>query len=102
MYFLQTPPQPATSRQKLIKQAKTVMTHIAQQIVQDSKAAVMAAAEKGGLRLGEKDGKSQRDLLSVLIRANMDAELHDDQRLSDEDVLARVCSPVLQEDQILH
>lgn len=30
-----------------------------------------------------------RDLLSVLVRANLDTELPDSQRMSDEDVLAR-------------
>ena len=32
---------------------------------------------------------SGKDLLSVLVRANMDTELPESQRMSDEDVLAR-------------
>ncbi len=35
------------------------------------------------------NGMDGKDLLSVLIRANMDTDLPESQRLSDEDVLAR-------------
>ena len=77
------------------------MTSIGQQIVQDSKAAVMAAAEKGVPRLSEEDDKPERDLLSLLIRANMDADLPEDQRLSDDDVLARTCLPTQKADTVI-
>jgi cytochrome P450 len=61
----------------------------------------MAAAEKGGPRLSEKDDKPERDLLSLLIRANMDADLPENQRLSDDDVLARTYSPTQKPDTSL-
>lgn len=78
-----------------------MMTHIGQQIVHNSKAAVMAAAEKGGPHLSENDDKPERDLLSLLIRANMDTDLPEIQRLSDDDVLARTCSPTQKADAFL-
>lgn len=47
------------------------------------------------LKKGEKgNGLQGRDLLSLLIRANMSTDLPDSQRLSDKEVLARMCSIV--------
>ncbi|CAK5276985.1 unnamed protein product [Mycena citricolor] len=40
--------------------------------------------------LGEKDLGSGRDLLSVLVKANMSANLQDSQRLSDDEVIAQI------------
>lgn len=60
------------------------------QLITEKKAAVMRAAlEKGGEK--EISGKSlhDRDLLTLLIKANMSTDIPENQRLSDEDVLAR-------------
>ncbi|CAK5266376.1 unnamed protein product [Mycena citricolor] len=40
--------------------------------------------------LGEKELGSGRDLLSVLVKANMSAEIPDSQRLSDDEVIAQI------------
>jgi hypothetical protein len=62
------------------------MTRIGHQLLDKGK---VAAAE---LEKGKKESHVQgRDLLSLLIRANMSSDLPDNQRLSDEDVLARTC-----------
>lgn len=61
------------------------MARIGRQLLIDSKATV-AESEKGG----RNSGVQGRDLLSLLVRANTSPELLDSQRLSDEDVLARM------------
>lgn len=38
------------------------------------------------------DSAGSRDLLSLLVRANMSKDIPESQRLSEEDVLARKCS----------
>ncbi|CAK5276988.1 unnamed protein product [Mycena citricolor] len=40
--------------------------------------------------LGEKDLGSGRDLLSILVKANMSADIQDSQRLSDDEVIAQI------------
>lgn len=68
------------------KQAQQTMSRIGIQLLRDSKAAVMA--EKDGFIT--KDSLQGRDLLSLLIKANMATDIPDNQRLSDDDVLAQV------------
>lgn len=68
--------------------AQQTVDRIAHQILSQSKAAVAAA---------EKDGEKQtgRDILSLLVHANMDKALPNAQRLSDEDVCARRSIPLI-------
>lgn len=40
------------------------------------------------------DNAASRDLLSLLVRANMSKDTSEAQRLSEEDVVARKCSPL--------
>lgn len=75
-----------SERTNKIQFAKATMARIGRQILSDSKAAV-AASEKAG----EKDSVRGHDLLSLLVRANTATDLSDNQRMSDEDVLARRC-----------
>lgn len=63
------------------------MARLGRQLLIDSKNTV-TESEKGGKK-GDVQG---RDLLSLLVRANTSPELLDSQRLSDEDVLARMHS----------
>ena len=65
------------------------MRRIGQQLLNDSKAALIP--EKGSART-DKIASRGRDLLSLLIKANMATEVPQNQRMSDEDVLARKCS----------
>jgi cytochrome P450 len=55
------------------------MSRIANELLTDSKAMATGTGEKRG----------GRDLLSLLVRANMETELPPTQRMSDQDVLAR-------------
>ena len=41
------------------------------------------------------DAKGPRDLLTALIRANMNPNVPESQRLSDEDVIGRKCLQIL-------
>lgn len=59
------------------------MSRIGYQLLRESKEALAATGEKPVY------GKN-RDLLSLLVRANTAKDLADHQRLSDEDVLAQV------------
>ncbi|KAJ3491215.1 hypothetical protein NLJ89_g11360 [Agrocybe chaxingu] len=70
--------------------ATTTMKRIGKQILEDSKAAL---ADDGRLKNAgpgnEKNRWQSRNLLSLLVRANTMPDLSENQRLSDEDVLAR-------------
>lgn len=64
------------------------------QLIAEKKAAILReAADRGDEK--EISGKSlvDRDLLTLLIKANMSTDIPDAQRLSDEDMLARASRP---------
>jgi len=65
------------------------MARIGNQLLRDSKAAVIADEETRGKF--EKSTFKRRDLLSLLIRANTSTNLPPSQRMTDGDVLARKC-----------
>ena len=68
--------------------AKAVSGRIGMQLILEKKRALKAHAdaEKRGVKRYDLQG---RDLLSLLIKANMATDIPESQRLSDEDVLAR-------------
>jgi hypothetical protein len=69
------------------------MERIGKGLLNEAKAAVLAGAtEKGGM---EKSSIQGRDLLSLLVRANMATDIPENQRLSDNDVLARTLYRVM-------
>ena len=77
--------QPLSKRDKLIAQAKTTMSRIGLELVRDCKSSVSAN------KIGKTPSNTQaRDLLSLLIHANMSIDLSETQQLSDEDVVARM------------
>lgn len=81
-------------RTKTIREAHVVMRRIGTELVRDKKAAVMRELndQNGGV---EKRDVLGRDLLSLLIKANMATNIPENQRLTDEEVLARThASPV--------
>jgi len=59
--------------------ARATMDRIGRELIEEKKRALMATGEKG----------AGRDLLSLLIQANMDKDLGDNMRMSDEEVLGR-------------
>jgi hypothetical protein len=74
-------PQP-TDGDAEIKRAQQTMSRIGKQLLRDNKAANEKTTEKSSWKA--------RDLLSILVRANMATDLPEHQRMSDEDVLDRM------------
>ncbi|KAJ7120752.1 cytochrome P450 [Mycena crocata] len=68
---------------KASRDARIKMDTIGAQIVADRKAEIKASE-------GEKGVPSGRDLLSVLLKANMSADLPESQRLSDSEVIGQI------------
>jgi hypothetical protein len=79
-----------TKRARSMAEGQATMRRIGMELVEEKKRAVIAAAggDKNNV-VREKGTTKGRDLLSLLIKANMASDLPADQRLSDEDVLAR-------------
>ncbi|CCM05372.1 uncharacterized protein FIBRA_07588 [Fibroporia radiculosa] len=79
----------AGSVQKSISIAHDLMKHVGLQIIRDSEADIMRMAE---LKNTHKKNETMqgRDLLTVLIKANMDSNISESHRLSDEEVLAQI------------
>ncbi|KAF8206796.1 cytochrome P450 [Mycena galopus ATCC 62051] len=77
--FLRFLPLPG---QKVVKNAKVKMYDIGRELLLDGKAAVKAAG-------GDKDS-SRRDLFSLLLKANMAADVPGKSRLSDEEVISQI------------
>jgi hypothetical protein len=67
------------------RKARATMDRIGNQLLNDSKAALEKADSYG--EKGERFRR--RDLLSLLLKANMSTEVHENQRMNDQDVLAR-------------
>ena len=61
---------------------------MAWQFVQEKKAAIKASTEQDGNV--ERKSVHGRDLLTLLIKANMASDIPRDQRLSEEEVLSRM------------
>jgi hypothetical protein len=62
------------------------MNRIGAQLLRESKAAVMGMDNDAVI---EKHALQGRDLLSLLVRANIATDIPDRQKLSDDEVLAR-------------
>jgi hypothetical protein len=68
-----------------VVEAQATMTRIGHRLLADSKKEI---SENGTFQTGK-----ARDLLSLLVRANTSKDLPANQRLSDEDVIARQSLP---------
>ena len=66
------------------------MRQIGMELIVEKKAAIMSEISGGKEKYGGRGGA--RDLLTLLLKANMATDIPDNQRLSDEDVLARTFS----------
>ncbi|KAI0668208.1 cytochrome P450 [Trametes maxima] len=79
-------------RSRRLDQAQDVMRRIGTQLIQEKKAQIrreLTKSKTGSDELERKDVQG-RDLLTLLLKANMATDIPDSQRLSDEDVLAQV------------
>ncbi|KAI8968082.1 cytochrome P450 [Trametes punicea] len=76
-------------RTKAVEDAHVVMRRIGLQLIEDKKAAIKRElADKTGTI--DKKHLPGKDLLTLLIKANMATNIPDNQRLSDEEVLAQI------------
>lgn len=83
--------QPSDESRKM-QAAQRTMAQIGKELLTNAKAGALASAtENEGI---EKNGLRGRDLLSLLVRANMATDNPESQRLSDKDVIARAFSLV--------
>ncbi|PPQ72757.1 hypothetical protein CVT24_012797 [Panaeolus cyanescens] len=73
-------------RDRESKTARSTMDRIGKELLSESKSSIKDSAEKDAWA----NGKRSRDLLSLLLRANMSTDLPPSQRMTDEDVLAQV------------
>ena len=73
--------------------AQEVMRRIGTQLIREKKAEIQREMSESKLKGGSgsvaRDDVQGRDLLTLLLKANMATDIPDSQRLSDEDVLAR-------------
>ncbi|KAI0795607.1 cytochrome P450 [Abortiporus biennis] len=76
-----------SERTRMLEDAQVVMRRIGMQLIAEKKAAIVRSQEKESL---EKKDVHGRDLLTLLLKANMATDIPESQRLSDEDVLAQV------------
>jgi hypothetical protein len=65
------------------------MHQIGEQLLRESKAAIGAGVNDEAAGSIEKDDLRGRDLLSLLVRANVATDIPESQRLSDDDAVAR-------------
>ncbi|KAG9015937.1 hypothetical protein FRB90_004113 [Tulasnella sp. 427] len=77
-----------TERSRLIARSKDVMAKVGRKLVREKREAVLAAATGDGA-LGKKS-VGGKDLLSVLIKANMATDLKDSKKMNDEEVIGQI------------
>lgn len=76
-------------RVRQVEQAKATMNRIGTQLIAEKKAAIAREASEKKGHGGGGQSLQGRDLLTLLIKANMATDIPDNQRLSDADVLSR-------------
>ncbi|KAI0643934.1 cytochrome P450 [Trametes meyenii] len=80
-------------RSRRIDRAQEVMRRIGTQLIEEKKAQIrreLTENKTGGGSDVERKDVQGRDLLTLLLKANLATDIPDSQRLSDEDVLAQV------------
>ncbi|KAI1783891.1 cytochrome P450 [Ganoderma leucocontextum] len=78
------------SRAKKVAAARATMQRIGTQLLHERKAEIMRQYGEEGTGAVEKKDVQGRDLLTLLIKANMATDIPDSQRLTDEEVIAQV------------
>ncbi|XP_006455441.1 hypothetical protein AGABI2DRAFT_209906 [Agaricus bisporus var. bisporus H97] len=71
------------SGDKAVRRAKETMDRISIQLVNESRAAITSEGQ-------DKNFNRRRDLLSLLVKANVSADLPEHQRMNEKDVLAQI------------
>ncbi|KAI0633800.1 cytochrome P450 [Trametes polyzona] len=75
---------------KKVTEASGVIRRIGAKLVMDKKAATIQAAKEKHIDGPERKDLVGRDLLTLLIKANMATDIPEDQKLSDQDVLGQI------------
>ncbi|KAI0289361.1 cytochrome P450 [Russula brevipes] len=78
-----------TSRSRIIDDAFVVIQRIGSQLIQDRKTAIFAEHSAGSGAV-EKQDVSGHDLLSLLVRSNIAADMPENMRLSDSEILSQI------------
>ncbi|EMD37142.1 hypothetical protein CERSUDRAFT_115058 [Gelatoporia subvermispora B] len=80
-----------TRRNTSLSNAHQIMRRIGAQLIEEKKREILeATASHGPNTVPSRQDVRGRDLLSLLIRANMAKDIPESQRMSDEDILAQV------------
>ncbi|OJT05109.1 Cytochrome P450 72A14 [Trametes pubescens] len=77
-------------RLKRISEAADAIHGVGSKLVTDQKAATMQAAAKKHAHGPERKDLQGRDLLTLLVKANMATDIPDNQKMSDEDVISQI------------
>ncbi|KAI0321608.1 cytochrome P450 [Amylostereum chailletii] len=77
-----------SKRSRIVAKGRITMDAVGRRLLGDMKAAVVS--EHDGKDKIERSDFQQKDILSLLVKANMATDLPENSRLSDEDVLAQV------------
>ena len=72
-------------RARRVEEAQRVMRRIGSQLIEEKKRAIRSEKTETTSAINHRG----RDLLALLIKANMSTDIPESQRLSDKDVLAR-------------
>jgi hypothetical protein len=78
-----------TGRSRAIASMRKSIHSIGQSVISQKKAEILTTTEIGGKGRVEKRNIQGRDLLSLLIKANVATDIPDSARMTDEDILAR-------------
>ncbi|THH10018.1 hypothetical protein EW146_g8506 [Bondarzewia mesenterica] len=78
-----------SERKRTVEAAQRTMARIGNQLLAERKAAVLASINGNEMEVGRKSVQG-KDLLSLLVKANMATDLPETARLDDADVLAQV------------
>ena len=92
--------QQPDERSRRIDRAQAVMRRIGSQLIEEKKAEIRRESASEGKEKDaglERKNVRGRDLITLLLKANMATDIPDSQKLSDEDVLARTYSHNSQE-----
>jgi hypothetical protein len=65
---------------------------VGSRVIEERKAAVLAERSASGSSLVEKQDVQGNDLLSLLVKSNIAADIPESMRLSDFEILSRKCS----------
>ena len=77
-----------SERQRTVQSAQAVVRRVGMQLIAERKAAIKAELQGEGK--DATSGFKGRDLLTLLIKANMSEDVPENQRLTDDEVLARM------------